>query len=323
MSKPLVSVWCSTYNHQRYIAQAIEGFVMQQTNFEIEIFIHDDASTDNTANIIREYASKYPQIKAIYQIKNKFSAEMGYLNKIMFQKAQGKYIAMCEGDDYWTDPMKLQKQVNFLESNSDFSICFHDISILHKDNSFEPHLHSNKQPDVTTFEDLAEINYIPTVSCVFRNNLFKEFPIWFNDMPLGDWILHLLNAQFGKIKYFNEVMAVYRVHDTGLWNRQTEERKYFNWIKVMKKCREHFYPRGKTHFSKGLANSYATLCFLTLEDGDYKKFRQYYRESLEFIRFHNPRVFLALTLRYTLSWFPALLPIYKNTAKKIKNIGDA
>ncbi len=124
--QPLVSICCITYNHESYIRETIEGFLMQKTKFPIEVLIHDDASTDKTADIIREYENKYPDIiKPIYQFDNKYSKGISVSETYNFPRARGKYIAMCEGDDYWTDPSKLQKQVDFMEVNPDCSLCFH------------------------------------------------------------------------------------------------------------------------------------------------------------------------------------------------------
>ena len=121
---PLVSIDCITYNHFKYIRDAIEGFLMQRTNFPLEILIHDDASIDGTAEIIKEYEKQYPWlIKPVYQAENQYSKHNGTRSKIQYDRAPGKYIALCEGDDYWTDPYKLQKQVDFLESNVWVDIC--------------------------------------------------------------------------------------------------------------------------------------------------------------------------------------------------------
>ena len=121
---PLVSIDCITYNHCKYIRDALEGFLMQRTNFPVEILIHDDASTDGTAEIIKEYEKQYPWlIKPVYQTENQYSKHNGTISKIQYGSALGKYIAFCEGDDYWTDPYKLQKQVDFLESNVWVDIC--------------------------------------------------------------------------------------------------------------------------------------------------------------------------------------------------------
>ena len=131
--KPLLSIICITYNHKDFIRQALEGFVMQKTNFKFEVLIHDDASTDGTADIIREYEAKYPDIiKPIYQKENQFSKGVHILKTFIYPRVLGKYVALCEGDDYWTDPNKLQKQVDFLEAHPEYSGCFHVLAIINK-----------------------------------------------------------------------------------------------------------------------------------------------------------------------------------------------
>ena len=127
----IVTIRCLVYNHEPFLRQCLDGFVMQQTNFRFEAIVHDDASTDGSAAIIREYAAKYPDIiKPIYETENQYSKRDGSLRRIMNAHTHGKYVAMCEGDDYWTDPLKLQKQVDFLESHPDFSLCTHRFHIL-------------------------------------------------------------------------------------------------------------------------------------------------------------------------------------------------
>lgn len=128
MKTPLVSISCLTYNHAPFVRKCLDGFLMQKTTFPFEILIHDDCSTDGTDLIIREYTEKYPDIiKPLYETENKYSN--GYRGKMditfNYSRAQGKYIASCEGDDYWTDPLKLQKQVDFMEANPEYSVTFH------------------------------------------------------------------------------------------------------------------------------------------------------------------------------------------------------
>lgn len=129
----IVSIRCTAYNHEKYIRDCLEGFIMQKTNFRFEAIVHDDASTDRTADIIREYATKYPDIiKPIYETENQYSKHDGSLSRIMTEACIGKYIAFCEGDDYWTDPLKLQKQVDFLETHPDIVYSCHRFKIFHE-----------------------------------------------------------------------------------------------------------------------------------------------------------------------------------------------
>ena len=126
MEKPvIVTIRCLVYNHEPYLRQCLDGFVMQKTNFRFEAIVHDDASTDGSAAIIREYAEKYPEIiKPIIETENQYSKHDGSLRKIMIDHTRGKYIAICEGDDYWIDPLKLQKQVDFLEKNPEYGLVY-------------------------------------------------------------------------------------------------------------------------------------------------------------------------------------------------------
>lgn len=218
----LVSIICITYNHEKYIAQAIEGFLLQRTSFAYEILIHDDCSTDNTADIIRSYVESYPGlIKPIFQTVNQYSLGKK-ITPIVLPLCKGKYVALCEGDDYWTDPFKLQKQVNFLESNLDFVLSFHNSLVISENSRSASYVSNKSQKMICTSEDLAKGNFIPTASCLFRNGLFYDFPDWFNAFPVGDWPLFLLISQYGKIGFLDEVMGVYRIHSGGLWSSSNQ-----------------------------------------------------------------------------------------------------
>src|SRR5690554_1247666 len=139
----LVSVCCLSYNHRPYIKDCLEGFVKQQCNFQFEVLIHDDASTDGTSDIIREYQKKYPNIiKPIIQTENQYQKGVAVNWVYNFPRAQGKYIALCEGDDYWSDPLKLQKQVEVLENDPDCSLCFHPTKFVRNNNPLDSYIHA-------------------------------------------------------------------------------------------------------------------------------------------------------------------------------------
>ena len=163
----MVTIRCTAYNHEPYIRACLEGFVMQKTNFRFEAIVHDDASTDGTAAIIKEYAEKYPDvIKPILERENQYSK--GTLGKIMDEASKGKYIAFCEGDDYWTDPLKLQKQVDFLESHPDCSLCFHNAIIHWEDGRAEDAIFSNVENRYYTGIEIFQKWIIPTASVLIR-----------------------------------------------------------------------------------------------------------------------------------------------------------
>lgn len=208
--KCLVSICCIAYNHDKYISQALEGFVAQKTNFAFEVIVHDDASTDETVDIIRGYVDKYPDIiKPIFQTENQYSKGIKVSSTYVWPRARGRYIALCEGDDYWTDLYKLQKQVDFLEANEDFALCFHKVKVLMQDGSLVDDFITKVPRHVTTVKDLAKRgNYIHTPSVVLRNDF--TIPDWFLNCPIGDYPLYLIAARQGKIKYLEDTMAVYR-----------------------------------------------------------------------------------------------------------------
>lgn len=215
--RPLLSICCTSYNHEKYIRETLDGFLMQKTTFPIEILIHDDASTDKSVEIIKEYAQKDSRIITILQTENQYSQKIKPWSNFLFPLAKGKYIALCEGDDYWIDPLKLQKQVDFLEAHADFNICFHASKVYIEDTKiFEADSFKGKFPEVLNIKDLALKNYIRTNTVVLRNNF--TLPDWYNNLPFGDWPLYLIMLKDKKIKYLDDVMGVYRIHSKGVWS---------------------------------------------------------------------------------------------------------
>lgn len=219
---PKLSICCITYNHATFIRQALDGFMMQKTNFPFEIIIHDDASTDGTADIIREYEQKYPDIiRATYQSENQWSKGVNVLKTFVYPKIQGQYVALCEGDDYWTDENKLQKQVDYLDAHPEMSICFHPVKVVWEDKSQSeyifPTVSARFNKNVLTLEDLLKRNFIQTNSVVYRWCLKGKEYLFPDEILPGDWFLHLLHAQNGKIGFLVDVMAVYRRHSGGIW----------------------------------------------------------------------------------------------------------
>lgn len=223
---PTVSVICITYNQEAYIRQALDGFVSQKTNFAFEVIVADDCSKDNTQSIVMEYANNFPKvIKPILRKKN-LGPQHNFYDAL--NKTTAKYIALCEGDDYWTDPTKLQRQVDFMESHPDHGLCFHPVTV---------HYENNEQPDTIfpdreqrrrfTVENLLGGNFIQTNSVLYRRQQYQDMPT--NILPL-DWYLHLFHAQFGKIGFIDRVMAVYRRHPGGIWWSSAEDMDKF-WMK--------------------------------------------------------------------------------------------
>lgn len=212
MDPPLVSVCCITYNHEPYIRDAIEGFLMQETDFPFEVIIHDDASTDRTAEIVREYAEKYPLIiRPIFQMENQWSKGVKISAVFVWPKARGEYIALCEGDDFWTKKNKLQAQVNCLKEHSNCSICLHTAERLSPDKKNK--LGFLGQPGQGDREyKLEEIGnkFFATASFVFRKIFVKNLPFCFQIAEAGDFITLLLLLEKGNGYYIDNVMSVFR-----------------------------------------------------------------------------------------------------------------
>lgn len=212
---PLVSVRCITYNHEPYIAQALDGFLMQKTNFPFEVIVHDDASTDKTAEIIREYEKKFPKIiKPIYETENQYSKHDGSLGRIVDAALKGKYVALCEGDDYWIDENKLQMQVDFLENNPEYGMCYTKAKQFIQNNNKFSKVTFGKY--VKDFDDLLQNgNRIPTLTTVFRKKLMDEYYAEIKPADknwlMGDYPLWLYLMHRSKIHFFDKTTSVYRV----------------------------------------------------------------------------------------------------------------
>jgi glycosyltransferase involved in cell wall biosynthesis len=221
MSEPLVSVHMITYNHAPYISQAIEGVLMQKTNFPFELVIGEDCSTDGTQEIVFDYARTYPDIIRVITSNNNVGM---HENSTRTQQAcRGKYIAYCEGDDFWNLPEKLQIQINLLEANSEYSGCFHNVQFLFEDGEdHEEKLQCpSNQKEIITPLDILKKNIIPTCSIVLRKKYLPHFPSWATNLKMGDWPNNFLIALNGDWAYLPTQMGVYRIHSNGAWSKMT------------------------------------------------------------------------------------------------------
>jgi glycosyltransferase involved in cell wall biosynthesis len=269
---PVVSICCITYNQAAFIRDCLDGFFMQETTFPVEIVIHDDASSDGTANIIREYEARHPYIiRAIYQTENQYLKVRHPDVVFNFPRSRGRYIALCEGDDYWTAPDKLQTQVNFMESHPQYSGCFHNVSVVYEDGSTLAHpQYAQPLKDTFTLQDFAAHNYIATPSALFRARLFPEFPAWYARVPLGDWPLHVLNAEHGAVGYMDRICAVYRVHPRGVWSSLSELQRHETTIDVAKVIDAHLDFRFTNAIRKRIAfGHYSIAVNMSIEGMDH------------------------------------------------------
>ncbi|WP_187775482.1 glycosyltransferase [Flavobacterium johnsoniae] len=235
-----LAIYMITYNHGAFIEETIESLMNQNTSFKYKLFIGEDLSSDNTRAICLKLKEKYPNKIDLFLNTQNLGPNLNakQIFKACFESG-AKYIALCEGDDYWTDKLKLQKQVDFLEANPDYVICYHKVKVL-RNGILEEDSITRKAPETTTIKDLAKGNYLHTCSVVFRNKLFEKFPSYFHKSPIGDYFLHMLNARYGKIKFIDEYMGVYRLHETSVWSSKTQVKREQIWLKFLKNIRKNF-----------------------------------------------------------------------------------
>ena len=254
MSNIKVSVICPTYNQQSYLGETIRSIVSQQTNFKFELIIGDDASSDATSKLVHKYIKKYPD-KIIYIKRNKNIGSMKNLKELLIL-SKGKYISICEGDDYFTDINKLQTQYDYLQKNKDVSLCFHPVKIINQNNEFldiYPRKNNRIKKNLVT---LTNWNFIQTNSVMYRNlNTYKKIPTNINP---GDWYVHLYHAKCGRIGFINKIMSVYRKHDKGIW--WESENDFYRFLKKNYLTQFIFYLELQKLFKKN------DLCLKNIND---------------------------------------------------------
>lgn len=256
MNNPLVSIACITYNHEKYIRDAIEGFLSQKTSFEYEIIIHDDASTDRTAEIVREYEAKYPdKIHGIYQKENQYNkGSIGITKTYVYPVCKGKYIALCEGDDFWIDINKLQLQADYMESHPECVVTCHDaVCVDYGDMTIYP-LHPYIEERYLSEEEII-IQYhgdFPTASTMYRKDVFNVAD-WFMQSGVGDYSHELYAITKGKIYFLPRIMSIYRFRHEGSWSRTQNtdiEKRLLGNAKMIKFLRQYDeYTERKYHYA--------------------------------------------------------------------------
>ena len=222
----LVSIVCNAYNHEKYIRYAIDSFLAQKTNFKFEILIHDDASTDKTAEIIKEYEAGYPQIiRAVCQKENQYSQGVEITVTYQYPRVRGRYIALCEGDDFWTDPYKLQKQVDALEKNTDVDICAHAASVVHFSTKKKlSEIAPLKKNGVIPVEKviIGGGGFVATNSLMLRACLIKDMPEFVSRFHY-DYAIQIYGSLRGGMLYLKDNMSSYRFMVPGAWSARTNK----------------------------------------------------------------------------------------------------
>jgi len=289
-----VSVAMITYNHERFIKQAIESVLMQQTDFEIELVVGEDCSTDGTRAIVRAYRDRYPeQIQLLLPEKNQ-----GMMNNFVatLNMCRGQYVALLEGDDYWINPTKLQKQVNFLEHQRQCTVCFHNALIVYDGCIKDPHPYYAEQPQemqsrkpkpMSTLEDILSGNFIQTCSVMFRAGILHELPDWYVDLPFGDWALHILNAHHGDMGYIDEILSTYRIHDGGAWSSQSILNRLCRSIEVSQVIRQYLKrDKHKKIMDKNISCWHNQIAWVLYMENDLQGAVSHAKKSLVIFPFH-------------------------------------
>ena len=268
-----VSIICNAYNHELYIREALDSFVMQKTNFAFEVLIHDDASTDNTAAIIREYEEKYPAIiKPIYQAVNQYSQNVDIICLFQLPRVSGKYVAMCEGDDYWTDPLKLQKQFDALEAHPEVDMCAHAADQIDATNKELLSIISPRDKmDIIPVEEviMGEGGFVATNSLMYRAELNKVIPE-FRKNFMFDYSYQIDGSLRGGMLFLPDRMAAYRFMSVGSWSVKRTKSKEFRAELLEQKQR---MLRELNEYTGGKYND--TISFRMLQN----EFEHHYAES--------------------------------------------
>ncbi|WP_081210040.1 glycosyltransferase [Salegentibacter sediminis] len=235
--RPLVSVCVQTYQHANFIKECLDSILMQKTNFEFEILLGEDASTDGTREICLEYAENFPNKIRLYLHRRENNIGIGgsptgrFILMTNLFSARGEYIALCEGDDYWTDPYKLQKQIDFLEANPEYVACFTNATILNETSNITKDFIKLKEEKTFKINEIIKKGggFFPTPTLAFRN-IIKEYPKFIFEVKSGDRALSLLLGDKGKFFFLNINSAVYRIHAQGIFSRNLFDKRKRNEI---------------------------------------------------------------------------------------------
>lgn len=239
MKSPLISIVVITYNHESFIEATLKGILSQVYNGDIEVIIADDNAPDNTEIVIKKYLENNTTAKNFNIQYTKHLTNKGMMPNYLWalQQSKGKYIALCEGDDYWTDPIKLQKQVDFLETHEDYNMCVGRYQFYYENNqSFKENHDFIDFDKELTLKDYIAFNFSHTSTFLFRNNL--EYPQWFTEIFSGDQLTMILATKDKKIKYFKDFFSVYRISSVGVTNHVGAKKSFDNTLHFLNKIDE-------------------------------------------------------------------------------------
>lgn len=282
-----------TYNHEPFIEAAVNSALMQQTDFDVEIVIGDDCSSDHTRELLTGLQRSHPErIRLFLRDEN-----IGMLRNFAetLTACRGEYVALLEGDDYWTDPLKLQKQADFLDAHPICATCHHNaLRVVEGEGDTSVLCHPRRLSRWQSLDDLMSQNPIVTCTAMFRQGLFGEFPDWFFQSRMGDWPLHILNAQHGRIGYLDEVMAAYRIHSGSKWSQQARLDDLEGIVASLEVIQPHLPVPQQSLLAHALEGYHEEIVQLLLEKGRPHEAEQHATRHLRsFTGYHRLRHFYA------------------------------
>lgn len=314
-----VSVLMLTYNQERYIDAAIRSVMLQKTDFPFELVIGNDASTDATGRICEAWQRKYPDRIVLQNRTRNLGLQQNFIQT--YAHCRGKYIAICEGDDFWTSKLKLQRQANFLDTHPDYALCFHRVINYYEDRGTKSLSNGGQKTD-TDILDLARSNYISNVSVCFRNRLFGELPRWFDRVSTYDYALHLLNAQYGKIHYMRRPMAVYRQRSTAIWSEAGTDKKLDIALVIRELLMDYFKDR-RTDVYDCLRQAHAQICLNLIAYFRQKNDPELINRTEERLLKYQPQWTLEDVKRMEIARSQSASPSLKGRIKRILSWGRA
>lgn len=303
---PLVTVACVTFNHENYISDALDGILMQETDFPFEIIVHDDCSIDNTVYILKKYAQKYPNIiKLILQKENQYSKGI-MPSKPTFKKASGKYISICEGDDYWVDSYKLQIQLDEIRKIKDCQMSFHSAIDVWEDQSKKDEI-TTKQANGNKLFSVNEIilgggGFCPTASLILEKEAVVDLPEWFDKALFGDYFLQIFGSLKGGALYIDRPMSVYRRNTPGSWSGTMQdiamrEKRFKRMMTTLDEMDRYFNREFHSEIRKIESDWYLRLALSYLHNEHFEKFDAAIRESYSLSELKSKKLLLSYYLR--------------------------
>jgi len=314
-----VSVLMVTYNHEQFIAQAVESVLAQETSFDYELVIGEDCSTDGTRAILVGLQQQHPDKVRLLLNENNLGMHKNLAQTLL--ACRGEYVAMLDGDDYWTSPHKLQREVDFLDGHPECALCFHNVASVHDKGGDQELLvwRPPNQKEISTIEELLLGDFMAACSVMFRRQLIPEYPDWFYSLPIGDWPLWILIAEHGKIGYLDETMAAYRIHQAGVWSSKSPVQRTEADAQVYECVNLHLGFRYNSIIRRRLFAKYYHLAAAYEERGDLTSARRYARRCIRNYSFGHQSLKWLLFAALLIVPIPGLLGL----ARKLKDRGHS